>query len=291
MTVTTVKSQEPPSHLRDKLSLFADITRIFRERPVGKAMLLEALELIAYMVPYESASLFLLSKKKDRLEEVATRGQTVNLLDFLHFGKGFGLAGWVAEQKTPILIRGRSPERDGVREYHDTVIVLPLLVMGDLIGVLCFNHPDPDGFDGERQQLLEIMAGQVAVSIERITHQRELEIKNRSLSKAQEELKAAQGRVIAQEKLKAVIELAASVNHEINTPLSVIIGNAQIVELEARQMPIEISDRIKVIVEEAKRIALITHKLLRIDRLVEENRLKLFDESMLNLDESIGGDR
>jgi len=289
--VTTVKAQEQSSHLWDKLSLFADITRIFRERPVGKAMLLEVLELISYIVPYESASLFLLSKKRDRLEEVATRGQTVNLLDFLHFGKGFGLAGWVAAQKTPVLIRGRSPERDGVREYHDTVLILPLLVMGDLVGVLCFNHPDPDGFDGERQQLLEIVAGQVAVSIERITSQRELEIKNRSLLRAQEKLEAAQGQIIAQEKLKAVIELAASVNHEINSPLSVIIGNAQIVELEARQMPVGISDRIKVIVEEAKRIALITHKLLRIDRLVEEDRLKLFGETMLNLDESTKGDK
>jgi signal transduction histidine kinase len=85
-----------------------------------------------------------------------------------------------------------------------------------------------------------------------------------------------------------VVELAASINHEVNNPLSAIIGNAQMLELDVIKMPPEMITRIKAIVDGARRISLITHKLLKIDRLVTESYLNSQSDTMLNIQESAG---
>ncbi len=288
--MTTTVTGEPISRFWSKIGLIADIARVLREKPAGKKTLVEVLEMISKVIGFESATLYLLNKKNGALDEVASCGSPVNLIDFLHFGKGFGLAGWVAKQERPVLIRGHDPEQDSVREHHDSVFIMPLMVRNELVGVLCFSHHDPDGFDENRRKVLEIAADQVAVSIECIIYQKELESRNRSLMEAQQKLKEAQDKLIAQEKLKAVIELAASVNHEVNNPLSVIIGNAQMIELETSDMPPEVVNRISAIVDGARRISLITHKLLKIDRLVSESYLGNDTATMLNIRESAGDD-
>lgn len=284
--MTIVDSKEHVSRFWSKIGLLSEIASILRDKPVGKDSISRVLDKISGVIPFKSATLYLLNKKKDSLEEVATLGDKVDLLGFLHFGKGKGVAGWVAKQKKTVLIPGRTPERSGVDDFHDSVLVLPLIVAMDLVGVLCFSNEDIAGFDENRIKFLEIVCDQVAIAIERIIYQSELEIKNRTLENAQSELKRTQSLLIAQEKIKAVTDLAASVNHEVNNPLSAIIGNAQMIELEASDLPPEVSGRIKAIVDGANRISLITHKLLKIDKIVTENYLEGEKETMLNLHKS-----
>ena len=286
--MTELAEQKSVSRFWDKISLVANISRILREKSADKNTLLEVLRGIAEAVPFDKATLYLYKKKRDCLDEVVSLNGKVNLLNIFHFGKGVGMAGWAAEQKRPVLIPGRTPDRGGVENYHDSTLILPLLVAGELIGVLCFSHHDPDAFTEERQKFLEIFGDQLAISIERIIYQRELEAANRSLSEAQQELKETQEAMINQEKMKVVSELAASVNHEINNPLSVIMGNAQMIELETASLPVELSDRVNAIVDGVKRISLITHKLLKINKLVSESYLGEKGKTMINLEQSIG---
>lgn len=284
--MTTATDKEPVSRFWSQIGLIADIARILREKPAGRGPVMEVFELISRLIPFDAATLYLYNKKRDALDEVVSRGHTVNILNFLHFGMGAGLAGWAAEQKRTLVIPGHDPEEDSVQAHHDSVVILPLLVAQELVGVLCFCHRDRETFDDDRRKLLEIVADQVAISLERILHQKELERQNQSLREAQDKLRAAQSQLIAQEKLKAVAELAASVNHEVNDPLSAIIGNAQMIEMEAAGLAI--GERVKAIVEGARRISLITHKLLKIDRLVSQNYLEGAAETMLDLDKSAG---
>ncbi len=280
---------EPVSRFWTKIGMVADIARILRGQSSGKSTMCEVLKLIAGIIPLDAAALYILDKKKDKVEKVATFGNSVDLCEFLRFKQGDGLSGWVARQKQPVVIQGRDPQHDSVRNYHDSVMILPLTVMNDLIGLLYCSSYERRAFDDNRQKLMEIVADQVAISLERIMYQQELESKNEALLKAQKELKEAQEHVVAQENLKAVSDLAASVNHEVNNPLSVIIGNAQIIELEAADFPEKLTNRIKAIVDGAKRISLITHKLLRIDRLVTESYLSDQKRTMLNIHKSAGG--
>lgn len=253
--------------------MVTDIARILQEKPACTDTLREVLGLIAGILPVDAAALYLHNKSTGTLEETASAGRTIDLLDFVQFDQGSGLAGWAAKQNRPIFIPGHDPESHGVREHHDSIMILPLLVAGELMGVLCFCHRTREAFDTNRRKLMELAAEQVAISLERIMHRKELENKNSSLARVQTQLKEARSQLIAQEKLNAVAELAASINHEISNPLSAIIGNAQIIELEAATLPPELHHRIEAIVDAAKRISLITHKLLKIDSLVRENYL------------------
>ncbi len=284
----SVSDKTPVSRFWSKLGLVAEISRLLREQSSDRTTFELVLGRINTIIPFDAASLYLMNESDDNLDEVASFGKSVNILEFLRFGKGFGLAGWVAAKREPIYIRGRSPETDGVREHHDTVFILPLLVKDELVGVLCFSDHSPDAFNEQQRQLLQVVGDQVAISIERIFYQQKLEKQNRSLEQAQRELQAAQEQIIAREKLSAVAELAASVNHELNNPLSIIVGNAQMIELEAPDLSPAVAGRIQAIVEGARRISLITHKLLKIDRLVTEDYLLETKETMLNIEKSAG---
>ncbi len=284
----TVELKEPVSRFWSKLAMVVDIARILREKPPGKNTINEVLELIAGIIPLDAATLYLIDRNKDRLEKIASHGADVNVHEFVQFGKGDGLSGWVARQKTPLILQGREPHEDTIGNHHDSIMILPLMVLDDLIGVLCCGSRERRAFDANRQKLMEVVADQVAISMERIMYQRKLESKNHQLTKAQMELEEAQTQLINQEKLKAVCQLAATVNHEINNPLSIIIGNAQIIELEASGLPEKVTQQVQAIVDGAKRISLITHKLLKIDRLITESYLDDEDQTMLNIHKSAG---
>ncbi len=270
-----VSDNKPDSHFWSKIGLVADITQLLREKPSDKKRLVEVLELISQIVRFDSATIYLINRKTAELQEAATHGSTVNCLDFVSLGIGSGLVGLVASQKKPIHLPGRNPEsRPGVKADHDSLLILPLLVVDKLVGVLCFSHSEIDSFDENRQKLLELVADQIAISIERTMHQEELEEKNRLLEQAQQELKNVNSCMIDREQLRSVSELALSISQEVNNPLSVIVGNAQIIELESNDIPEKIKTRVKAIVDAARSISLITHKLQKIDQLVSENHLK-----------------
>ncbi|MEE9442119.1 MAG: GAF domain-containing protein [candidate division Zixibacteria bacterium] len=286
--MNTLEIKEEVSNFWSKIELVAEISKILRDKPTSRKSLLKILDLIAQIIPFDSATMYLFNKVQNELKEVATRGKTVNVLDFLQFGQGMGLAGWAAKQKQPLYIPGREPGIDHVRKHHDGILILPLLMDDELVGVLCFSDSTSKSFNTNRRRFLEIVTDQIAVSLERLNYLKQLEQKNLYLEQTQTRLKEAQAQLIAQEKLKAVSELAISVNHEVNNPLSTIVGNAQIIELESADLPEKITKRVNAIVDGARQISLITHKLMKIDRLVSEQYTRNNKETMLNLDKSSG---
>ena len=251
-----------------QLGVVAEIGRTLRERPLGRKTLRGVLAMVRRITPVESSTLYLLDRKQDHLNPVVSRGGTANAVDFLRFQQGFGLGGWVAREHQPILIRGRDPHLDGVREHHDSILVLPLLAYDELVGVLCFTHRDPDGFDDDRHHLLELVADQVTRSIERVMYRREVDLRLRLLSRMHRRDDTAEPS--ARSSLATAAALAAEVNGEIDHPVAVIIGQAHMIELEGAGASAAVSACLGSIVAEARRISMITHKLTQISRLVTD---------------------
>ncbi len=66
------------------------------------------------------------------------------------------------------------------------------------------------------------------------------------------------------ERLGAIIETAVTVNHEINNPLTAILGNVQLLLLKRKDLDKDLSDKLKTIEASAMKIRDVTQRLLRL---------------------------
>ena len=70
--------------------------------------------------------------------------------------------------------------------------------------------------------------------------------------------------LIDKERTAAVVETAVTVNHEINNPLTAILGNIQLLLLKHDDLDSGLRDKLKVVEESALKIRDVTQKLLRL---------------------------
>lgn len=104
-----------------------------------------------------------------------------------------------------------------------SLIISPLIVKDKPIGALSVSHSRPGAYSQNDLFIVEQMAGQLATAIENA----------RLLQKTQEqleELQRAQAGLIRSARLAAVGELARGLAHELNNPLSVILGLTQFLQ-------------------------------------------------------------
>jgi signal transduction histidine kinase len=99
------------------------------------------------------------------------------------------------------------------------------------------------------------------------------------------DLKNKEERLIQLQRMAAIGEVVASVNHEINNPLMIISGNAQFLEMTMDGYPLEMRERVQTILEETERISKVTRKLREIKNPVVEDYTSS-GEQMINLDKS-----
>jgi K+-sensing histidine kinase KdpD len=60
----------------------------------------------------------------------------------------------------------------------------------------------------------------------------------------------------------AVVELAVAVNHEINNPLTALLGNLQLLKLKNQNLPEDVQQKLDVIEESANQISKVTSRLM-----------------------------
>jgi signal transduction histidine kinase len=70
--------------------------------------------------------------------------------------------------------------------------------------------------------------------------------------------------LIDKERLAAIIETAVTVNHEVNNPLTAILGNVQLLLLKRNDLDPELQNKLRTIEASAIKIKDVTQKLLRL---------------------------
>lgn len=231
------------------------------------------LELLEELVDFEFAALFIYSDELKKLNLVVSKGHAVDLIQPVSFDMGNGLSAWVAKQKRPILLSELHRGKTSVKTLVRSFLSIPLLLGDKIIGVMNFGHTRAGFFTKHNLQVLTIAAGQLSVIIERSLYFTRLAEKNRQLEQTNSQLQIAQDALVERERLAAVGEVAVTVNHEINNPLTVIIGNAELLLKDLADSDKKVRKKVEHIVAESKRIAQITRSLRKIDKPASEDYL------------------
>jgi signal transduction histidine kinase len=153
-------------------------------------------------------------------------------------------------------------------ERQRLAVVVPLLADGEVAGALVVGEKlSGEIFDSDEIKLLEMLAAQTLIALRNAGLYEDLRAR-------MEELRRTQQSLVQSAKLAAIGELAASVAHEINNPLTVIVGNSQLL---LGQLPAESPEHRKAasIETEAHRAGKIVRDLLDFSRRREPTRVPL----------------
>ncbi|MBD3401829.1 GAF domain-containing protein [candidate division GN15 bacterium] len=263
-----------PSRFWQKISLIADIAAACRGKSPTPTTFADILKLIQKILPFDGATLYLKNDSAERFDEVVSLGERVEPISFLKIGQGKGITGWAAASKKPVLLADR-PETNAFEGevVFRSFMSLPLLIDNDVLGVLNIGCHRAKAYEHKDVRLMTVVADQLAISIERQLHQQELEKKTRALAEAHEQVLAAQSQRMSAEKLRVVLKMAAIINHQINNPLAVIVGNIQCLFAEGEIPNQQFQSRLRRIEAAALQVGEVNRKLLEIDHLTAEDFL------------------
>src|SRR5258705_1966044 len=126
-------------------------------------------------IPFENATLFVTDRATGKLVPVATVGETIDLIGHVKFERGRGFSSWVAQQRKPVFLndlhREGGTEAPSVRSF----LSVPILVSGDLVGVINVSHSRPGAFDEESAKRIALMMLPVSAMVTRQVLLREAE--------------------------------------------------------------------------------------------------------------------
>lgn len=126
---------------------------------------------------------------------------------------------------------------------------------------------------GDLAQAFNDMAASLAANRAELTR------KNEALSTANEEMQTMQAQLLRSERLAAIGQLAAGVSHEIDNPVGIILGHAELL-LEDLAVEDPLREDVAAIIDECRRCKRITGGLLGFARSPESHRQK-FDLNRL----------
>jgi len=218
-----------------------------------ETILKTALEALTHVTGHEIASLHLLAADHTTLELRADRGLSREMREVnRRLTVGEGIIGGVAANGAPAVWHDVMGSPDLLPSAHDAVrrdrirgfVCVPIQGRGHLLGTLSLGRQTDDPFDEGEVALLEATAHQIAIALD-----------NARLS----------SELVHAEKLSAVGELASGVAHEINNPLTTILGLSQLM-LTRPDVPAPLRERIALVADEASRAAAIVQNLLMFAR-------------------------
>lgn len=104
-------------------------------------------------------------------------------------------------------------------------------------------------------------------------------------------IEALKQKLVEAERLAAIGQLAVTLNHEINSPLAAISGNAELLARQLKDAPGDVRDKLDTIHQQAMRISEILAKVRRLRQATPTPYLEDTQMIDLNASKASGGDR
>ncbi len=172
----------------------------------------------------ECVRIYLLDGSQQILQLRAHKGLSNQFIHMNHVKSrkvGDGFLGQAVQTATVRVVDNLQPEADPyagflLKEGFKSTIYIPLVSKGESVGVMCVSSRSAFRFSEEYVEFLTAIGNQIGIAI----HNANL---YEDTKKAYQELKEAKEQVIRSEKLASLGKLAATIAHEINNPLAVIL--------------------------------------------------------------------
>lgn len=261
--------------LETDFEVLSEVCRLVKESSVEKKTCERILKLIGKSIEYSSASLFLLDKRKNQIEEVTSVGKKVDLIDFVKFNIGSGFSAWVAMKKRPILLSNlhRKRFKNGIRSF----LSVPLILREELFGVMNLSHTKPNAFGPQDLKFLTLISSPIALGLERMFYYSEMGKKQNELEEMKSYLRELQNELSESEKGVFLSQFLGHLNRKIISPLSAITENAQFLlksispkneqksSRSIKSFDQKFKRRLREITTEANQISKTTEKLLKMN--------------------------
>ncbi|MBW1850043.1 MAG: PAS domain S-box protein [Deltaproteobacteria bacterium] len=187
-------------------------------------ILRSTIDKILEVLENDSVRIYLLDDQQDTLKLVAHRGLSSELITqpYMRYRKpGDGFLGQtILDGKIRLLDnlqRAQDPYVDSIiAEGLHTTTYIPLVTKGKPIGVMCVSRHTPIKFSSDYIEFLSAIGNQIGVAVDNANLYE-------NIKRAYQELKDAQEQIIQTEKLASLGKLAATIAHEINNPLAVVL--------------------------------------------------------------------
>ncbi|RME50598.1 MAG: response regulator [Caldilineae bacterium] len=261
----TAESYRQLQEQNRQLRRILEITRILNTTLNLDTLLNTIIAMARDITATEAASILLLEPSSGELHFKAATGAKEAEVKSLVVPLEGSIAGWIVTHNRPLIVNKASEDHRHYQQVDHlinfstrSILGVPLSVKNRTIGVIeVVNKAKDLPFTEHDREILETLAAQAAIAIENAQLYKNLQ----DQIKAREE---AQSRLLHTEKLASIGQLVAGIAHELNNPLTSIIGYAQL--LQYNQKPGETQSDLDIIVDQARRAAKIVRGLLTFAR-------------------------
>ena len=248
------------------------VTLVLAESETPEIAWRKVLEIIAEGLDWELAMVWLVNKQIPTLERAEIWQHPALKLSKdatqLHLAHGVGLPGRVWASEEPIWVSDLTKEADVMRRGipDDAALhgafAFPIKIRGEVLGIVVFVSTTVRAPDDDLLNMAQALGGEIGQFAERMRAEAALRQSEEHLRNQAQELEQ---QLLASGRLVAVGELTASMAHEFNNPLGIVLGFAQglLANMDSSDPNYH---HVQIISEEAKRCEKLVQELLEFGR-------------------------
>ncbi len=220
-------------------------------------------------------TILLQDPESDMLHMQAISGYSSDALGNLSLRRNEGIVGRVVQCNAPILVPDVRLDPDYIEITPETrsELCIPLSTGSHAIGILNIESTRPHAFTENDQRLLNTLANNLAVLVERARLFEEVETARVELQDRAEALERANARLQELDRLKS--QFLANMSHELRTPLNSIIGFSEVlIDGLMGEMPLEQKEFVQDIYSSGRHLLTLINDILDLSK-IEAGRVTL----------------
>lgn len=209
------------------------------------------------------------------LRQVAALGEKNpfgrNIINPLIIPFGQGITGRVAASREAIIIDDLMLDDGYIADTEParSEICVPMVFSNRLMGVIDSEHPDPQAFGASELEILTTVAAMASAKLELLaegerSNQRyyDLTLSHEQLTREITNRKALEAKLFEAQKQRAIGRLTGGVAHDFNNLLTIILGNLEIAQDIAKDLPEDVTECIDAARLASDRAAKLIHNML-----------------------------